>query len=141
MDNRLLFNVKAFHKAFRIKPGPHDTARNKLRAALLMEEAAEFDDAARIDDYEAMLDALVDLQYILLGTVHLLRMEDAFHEAWGRVHRANMRKLPDDGTPLLNGVTVPLDATKPFGKILKPLGWEAPKLTDLVEDLQREVSK
>ena len=115
--------------------------RRPLRIKLLKEEEAE------------MLDAFADIAYILLGTAveysgyeraamdKYAKVRDLsksyfgsykpFDEAFERVHAANMAKLVD-GKPLVNGVTVPMDNSKPYGKILKPEGWVEPVFDDLV---------
>lgn len=46
-----------------------------------------------------------------------------FDESFRRVHEANMAKLGPDGKP----------AFGPTGKIVKPDGWAAPDLSDLVQ--------
>ena len=115
--------------------------RKALRFALLREEKTE------------LLDALVDIAYIALGsivecdnearwavktyeTVRKLAREafgsyKVFDVAFERVHASNMDKM-QDGEPLVNGVTVPYDKSKPYGKVLKRQGWVAHVLDDLV---------
>lgn len=66
----------------------------------------------------AALDALVDLDYVTKGTVLLMGLGAAYGEAFDRVHQANLAK---ERAP-----------TGTF-KIVKPSGWQAPDLTDLVE--------
>ena len=99
-----------------------------LRLALLTEELLELCDSGTATD---ALDALVDLRYVLDGTViafgfHLPTAAHhnvpRFYRAFNRVHAANMAKLQPDGT-------VKRDAT---GKVVKPEGWTAPDLSDLV---------
>lgn len=69
------------------------------------------------------LDALVDLVYVALGTAYLQGFD--FDEAWRRVHAANMakKKAEPDGSDSKRGS--PHD-------VVKPEGWVAPDLTDLV---------
>jgi predicted HAD superfamily Cof-like phosphohydrolase len=104
---------------------------------------------------EEILDALVDLQVVLLGTVHLLgffgqatmtqlpksfiekipkgRMLVAntvelsiFEEAFNRVWQANMQKVP---------VTSAEESKRGFAiDLRKPDGWEKPDHSDLVAD-------
>ena len=81
------------------------------------------------------LDALVDLQYVLSGTARfhgfaqhrydglLGQRMRVFDSAWFRVHRANMAKVR--GT---------METSKRGTKfdVVKPVGWKAPELEDLV---------
>ena len=69
------------------------------------------------------LDALVDLVYVALGTAYLQGFD--FDEAWRRVHAANMakKKAEPDGSDSKRGS--PHD-------VVKPEGWVAPDLIDLV---------
>ena len=74
---------------------------------------------------EQMLDALVDLKYVVEGTADLHGFTPIFNQAFGRVHAANMRKER----------AVKAEDSK-YGStvdIIKPKGWEAPQLADLLE--------
>ena len=67
------------------------------------------------------LDALVDQDYVLKGTVLQLGLGDVYPEAWRRVHTANLLKVPG------------VKSTRGYGKdVIKPPGWTAPDLADLV---------
>ena len=70
-----------------------------LRLQLIQEELGELADAMSKNDLVSTLDALVDLQYVLSGTVLSLGFADAFDEAFREVHRSNMSKL-EDGKPV-----------------------------------------
>lgn len=73
---------------------------------------------------EKALDGLIDLQYVLLGTVHLHGFAPIWNTAWGRVQDANMSKIrvtnADDSK---RGTT---------HDVLKPEGWVAPQFRDLL---------
>lgn len=70
------------------------------------------------------LDALVDLDYVNLGTVLQLGLGPAYDAAWERVHGKNMLKRPG------------VKATRGFAKdVIKPEGWTSPDHRDLVEAL------
>ena len=69
------------------------------------------------------LDALVDLVYVALGNAHLQGFD--FREAWRRVHRANMRKVRAQSADQSKRGTA--------FDVVKPVGWEAPDHSDLVE--------
>ena len=132
---------ETFHQPVDLDLETFKKDRLGLRESLLKEEQAE------------LLDAMVDICYIALGsaveckryTIASERIYDQirdlsidyfcsskiFDEAFRRVHEANMDKL-ENGEPLVNGVTTPLDESKPYGKVMKRKGWTAPDLSDLV---------
>lgn len=71
-----------------------------------------------------MLDSLVDLVYVALGTAYLHGFN--FREAWKRVHAANMKKVRAKSSE---------QSTRHSSfDVVKPKGWTAPTHTDLVED-------
>jgi predicted HAD superfamily Cof-like phosphohydrolase len=67
-------------------------------------------------------DALIDLVYVALGTAYMQGFD--FNEGWRRVHEANMKKVR-----ALRAVDSARGSTY---DVVKPPGWEAPSLTDLV---------
>lgn len=112
-------DVAAFHRRFgQGYDGPPRVLPPEMldfRSGFLHEELREFDHAVAIGDQAKLLDALVDLTYVAIGTADLMGSD--FDEAWRRVHVANMAKIPAaDGT----------------FKIRKPEGWQPPDLRDLV---------
>lgn len=112
----------------------HGRSRDSLvsfRVAFMLEELVEYARAVKAGDLAKALDALVDLDYVLKGTVHLhgfcypYNGETAvFEEAWRRVHDANMAKVKGTGATSERSVTF---------DVVKPPGWTAPVLDDLVE--------
>lgn len=101
---------------------PDDWSRLQDRIRFLDEERMELHDAcasaatsrnraAGVD----ILDALVDIAYIAIGTAVELGYD--FDEAFRRVHESNMTKKPPDS---------------PYGKAVKDRDYVAPKLEDLV---------
>jgi predicted HAD superfamily Cof-like phosphohydrolase len=118
-------DVVDFHEKYGIqydgKPRHLEADLEKFRIARLEEELTEYKNAKTLAE---KLDALVDLQYILLGTAHLHGF-DRFNEAWERVHSANMAKeLSHPGNPGKYGA---------IGRdIVKPPGWASPNHSDLV---------
>lgn len=74
------------------------------------------------DGLEAMLDGLVDLVYIALGTAYLHGFN--FNEAWRRVHEANMLKVRAERA----------EQSRHGSKfdVIKPPGWKPPSHFDLV---------
>lgn len=93
------------------------------RLAHLTEELGEFSDALLNRDLVKSLDALEDLEYVLMGSVCALGMRSIHDVAFNRVHASNMSKLKD-GKPVK-------DAT---GKVVKG-NWYVPvDLKDLIDD-------
>jgi predicted HAD superfamily Cof-like phosphohydrolase len=92
-----------------------------LRIRRLVDEVVETQVAHEENDDEEILDGLVDLMYIALGTAY--RRGWDFAEAWKRVHVKNM--LKERGA----------QHTSQYGStydIVKPEGWTPPSHTDLV---------
>lgn len=96
--------------------------REVARSEILAEEA--FDNGEYTHALEGMMDALVDLVYVALGTAYLQGFD--FAEAWRRVHEANMKKVrAERSEDSKRGSTF---------DVVKPDGWEPPSHTDLVEN-------
>ena len=115
------FHVK-FGNAYNGKPRDLPNDLLNFRIQFLEEELTEYRHAAITEDLEGQLDALVDLVYVALGTAYLQGFN--FQEAWKRVHEANMRKIraTDAGQSKRGHAS----------DVVKPVGWEAPDLSDLV---------
>lgn len=86
--------VRLFHEKFgfetpdRPQAVPADLV--SFRESLILEELAEYRDAATRGDLVEIADALADLLYVVLGTsvVHGIELQPIFDE----VHRSNMTK-------------------------------------------------
>jgi predicted HAD superfamily Cof-like phosphohydrolase len=91
----------------------------KFRMDFLQEELDEMRDAETADD---VVDALIDICVIAIGTLDLLQVDS--QQAWDRVLKANMLKRV--------GVkeTRPQDGSMP--DLVKPEGWKAPTHYDNV---------
>ena len=92
-----MFNdVAAFHEKFqlprRVAGLPISDELKLFRLSFLLEELQELSAAFNKEDLPEVLDALVDLVYVALGTAWLFNLP--FEAAWGEVHKANMRKVP-----------------------------------------------
>ncbi len=89
--------VAEFHKAsgapVLTTPQIPDTGRIDLRVSLLEEEVKEFETAAFKKDLVGVIDALTDIQYVLLGTIVEFGLHDLFQEAFDEVHASNMSKF------------------------------------------------
>lgn len=95
-----------------------------LRKKLLLEELTELVAAIDAGDPAEILDALVDMQYVLSGTINAQGMRDVFDEAFMRVHRTNMQKVLVENRQGSKRDSV--------HDIVKPEGWVKPNLDDLV---------
>lgn len=116
------------HRKFGLDDGvetPHHLTPDErhFRIVAMQEELDEFAEATTLAD---ALDALVDLQVFLFGTVYRMGMADIYDEAFNRVMNANLAKvLAGDATQSKRGFKRDL---------IKPTGWQAPNLKDLVNE-------
>jgi len=98
-----LGSLLEFHDKFNVNIEHNPTIpqkdRRKLRQSLLEEELREFKEAWKKDDIVGVADALVDLQYVLLGTVVEFGLASKFEELFDEVHKSNMTKLKKNGKP------------------------------------------
>lgn len=94
--------------------------RMGLRVSLMREELDEFEESERACTLGCsptpMVDALVDLLYVTIGTAVELGVDLDPH--FREVHRTNM--LKEGG------------ATRADGKILKPEGWQPPDIEGIL---------
>jgi len=88
----------------------------EFRMKFLDEELNETKKAVATNDPEEIVDGLIDLCVVAIGTL------DAFginaHKAWAEVHRANMSKEPGVKESRPNPLGLP--------DLIKPEGWVAP---------------
>lgn len=101
----------------------------------LVEAVKYYDDAVIVDALDKQLDALVDGIYVKLGTAYLQFGAARFHEAWRRVHTANMKKERAEADE---------DARSHRDTkfdVVKPEGWVAPCHKDLVEDHAHKIHR
>lgn len=125
--NPMVTSLLEFNEAFDIPKldapglGPEDMI--ELRIKLLKEEVEEYAEAARAGDMVEVLDALADIGYILAGTIINHGMQHIYDDAFNEVHRSNMAKVVD-------GKVI----RREDGKVLKPEGWQAPQLTQFLDE-------
>lgn len=88
----------------------------KFRIKFLEEELAETKKAVEQNDPEEIVDGLIDLCVVAIGTLDAFKVDG--YEAWNEVHRANMEKK----------VGVKESRPNPLGlpDLIKPEGWVAP---------------
>lgn len=98
-------------EGFMLKSSEEDYVKAaKLRNSLLYEEVEELEAALQQKDTVEILDAGVDILYIVLGTMHEAGVLDKFSKAWDLIHTNNMTKLGEDGKVQKNE----------NGKVIKP---------------------
>lgn len=138
-------DIEDFHKKYELAYGgkprmlPEDLA--EFRTEFMHEELGEYEGHTKrlahelqgdlfggnphtvTHHLEGLLDSLVDLTYVVLGTAHLHGFD--FRAAWQRVHEANMKKVRASSTMRGKRGDSKFD-------IIKPPGWKAPSHTDLV---------
>lgn len=127
MDDKLK-KVENFHYAFNIpiedKPKIPSRERCELRQNILEEEVNELKESWENNDLEGVADALVDINYVLYGTVLEFGMQDKFNQMFEEVHNSNMSKLDDDGNPIL----------REDGKVMKSHNYYSPDLGKFLKD-------
>lgn len=125
--NEGLEMVFEFHEKFN-RPIKHTPAippevECELRVDLLQEELNELKEAINYGNLKECLDALVDIQYILNGTVIQFGFTYLFDSALREVHRSNMTKLDKNGKAIL----------REDGKVLKSELYEPPNLQRILD--------
>lgn len=113
-------DVLAFQRRFGCHIGAYPQmppqSVDTLRMKLVYEEYNELKAAWKKNDLPSLADAIVDLIYVLLGKAIAWGID--IRPIWREVHAANMRK---EGGGLRSD-----------GKILKPPGWQAPRVEELI---------
>jgi predicted HAD superfamily Cof-like phosphohydrolase len=121
---RQLLQVREFQLAFGAPipktPMLLDSKRARLRQDLLIEEVNELEQADNIVD---VADALIDILYIVYGTLHEYGLADRAVMLFDEVHRSNMSKVGPDGVPIF----------REDGKVLKPESYSPPKLRLIID--------
>lgn len=100
-------------------------ARAGLRERLIREEFRELVDADNEEDLPEVADALIDLIYVCIGYLVELGIDPG--PIWDEVHRTNMAK---------EGAVLRSD-----GKILKPDGWQPPRIAELLKEQGWQATK
>lgn len=109
------------------RPSFPDEEMRELNLKLIEEEFEELIIATGQEDLVETADAIIDLIYVTIGMAitHGIPIEEVFAE----VHRTNMAKFPD-GKVILN----------PYGKIMKPEGWEPPNIERILQGAWRRAA-
>lgn len=118
-----LQKVAEFHEVFDTPIQQHPTIpeedRRELRVELIREELQELEEA---EDIVEIADALVDLHYVVMGSVLEYGLQGIFRQLFDEVHDSNMSKLDDEGNPIF----------REDGKILKSDNYRAPELAKII---------
>ena len=126
MSNNWVQDINDMHAKF----GVHDWVAKKVaegdttslrkymqfRIDFLKEELKETSDAFEAGDAEEIVDGLIDLCVVAIGTLDAFGI-DAY-KAWDAVHTANMTKEPGVKPSRPNPLSLP--------DLIKPEGWVAP---------------
>jgi predicted HAD superfamily Cof-like phosphohydrolase len=117
-----IFNdQKKFMKACGQSIDVYNQQQFDLYVSLIDEEYNELKTAISEQDRVEQLDALIDILVVTAGALHSLGVNP--DGAWKEVMRSNFDKV-DKRTGLVR--------KREDGKVLKPQGWEPPKLTPYV---------
>ena len=104
MTKTTLEQVQEFHETYGLPvEGAPDLSceqTKELRINLLAEELDELKEALAENDIVEVLDALIDLQYVLDGAFLSFGLHSVKQAAFDEVHRSNMSKLGEDGKPI-----------------------------------------
>ena len=101
----------------------HNEAQYKLYSDLIEEEFNdEFKTAVANNDRVEQLDALIDILVVTIGAIHSGGFDA--EGAWKEVMSTNFAKI-DKETGLVR--------KREDGKVLKPVGWKAPELTQFIK--------
>ena len=98
----------------------------KLRMRMLTEEYAETMNAYLEGNPEEVVDGLIDIIVIAIGTLDTAGVDA--EQAWDAVHSANMDKQPGVKPGRPNPLGLP--------DLIKPKGWTSPEHTDNHGDLK-----
>jgi predicted HAD superfamily Cof-like phosphohydrolase len=148
--------VQEFHDVsgleYRTEPGIPTSEKIDLRLDLLQEELNELTEAAYKKDIVEVLDALVDLQYILHGAILDFGLQEVFEEAEREVHESNMSKFCSNTEEARQSVfkyqAKDIEAYYKLvkgkfvirrsmdEKVLKGLHFKSPRLKELLEKLK-----
>lgn len=103
----------------------------KFRIDFLQEEIEEMREAFSLDQPEKVVDALIDLCVVAIGTLDVFNID--LYMAWDEVLRANMNKR----------VGIKPERPNPFGlpDLVKPEGWREPSHRGNTGDLDKALSK
>jgi len=120
----------------------------KKRIEFIQSELDELEDAAEKNDIAECLDALLDIDYFLMGTILGLGLQEEYQEGFNIVHSANMAKLCSSEGEVQATISMysyqSIDTTfaevlpgkwavynAQTGKVMKSINYKAPNLSQL----------
>jgi len=111
------------HYGFHEKVADFDDEKKQMllefRLNFIFEELNEMGDAVEDKDAEEVVDALIDICVVAIGTLDLFGIDS--EKAWDRVHAANMNKQLGVKESRPNPLGLP--------DLVKPADWQAPSHT------------
>jgi predicted HAD superfamily Cof-like phosphohydrolase len=117
-----LSNINYMHKHFGVHKKVGEMDNEKLKSLLafrinfIREEFNELVEAAATNDSEEVVDALIDICVVAIGTLDLFQVDA--DKAWSEVHSANISKTPGIKESRPNPLGLP--------DLIKPEGWQGP---------------
>ena len=122
MSQNWIQDINDMHTKFGVREAISKLNANHLKEYLefrirfLQEELDEMKNAAKNNDSEEIVDALIDLCVVAIGTLDAYGVNA--YKAWDEVHAANMSKE----------VGIKASRPNPLGlpDLVKPEGWKAP---------------
>jgi NTP pyrophosphatase (non-canonical NTP hydrolase) len=117
-------DIEAMHDKFGVRKWVQENLDNpeklqkflKFRLDFLFEELNETADAIENGDVEEIVDGLIDLCVVAIGTLDAFEVNA--HAAWDEVHSANMKKEPGVKPSRPNPLGLP--------DLIKPEDWRGP---------------
>lgn len=128
--NKQLEQVQIFHETFGQPvlnyPKVPSKERCELRFKLIEEELKEFKEAYENNDIVESADALIDLVYVVHGSLLEFGLTNIDDQLFDEVQRSNMSKLDENGNVIY----------KPNGKVAKSNLFKEPDLKSIIEKTQ-----
>ena len=122
MSSNWVFDIKKMQQKY----GVHDWMKEatpfelkkyiRFRYDFLKEEMAETDEAIIMDDAEELVDGLIDICVVAIGTLEAIGVDP--YKAWDTVLKANMTKEAGVKKSRPNPLGIP--------DMIKPKGWKGP---------------
>ena len=101
---------------------PPSEANYEMYLDLIDEEYIELQKALRTHDKVEQLDALVDILVVTMGAIRAAGWDG--EAAWKEVMNTNFAKIDPTTSKVIK---------REDGKVLKPVGWKAPQLSQFID--------
>lgn len=128
MHDPELRDIRAFRAKFGMPNHPKPTLDDGIleeRLIYLQEEMDELQAAMASRDFIEVCDALVDMVYIIKGTVAAIGLASSWPRMWAEVHRSNMDKELC--------TTAAMSKRGLVNDVFKPDGWTAPDIAGALQ--------